>query len=324
MRIVLLITGGILLALCLAGCSGAGAPASQVSGAGVQSLATDQLSAVALVRDWSRLLYTQQESPPVFHWKIFPDNSSHIWGTESDGGVFTFFQQVGGQGSGSLQWPSGESCHYYWSAPVFTASTDTQVSHINFGDGARFDFSMVLAFTAAGYPQTWEGSAQLADGRTARFNLTRLQPGPGVPGQDLLVIRLPDGSVLRLKIPTQSTQSSSFWPIYASGADGSFTTGSHRLTFHLSGSGSQWDNWRFTTSAGARGSFSLNADFSGAGTISQGSALSGSLQWTPDTSGSLSLLGSATAAVSPSAVARAFEINRWISHVAQLGPCPEY
>jgi hypothetical protein len=307
----------------LAGCSGAGAPASQVSGAPVQSLATDQLSAVTLVSSWSRLLYAQMTTPTVNNTKFFLNGANRNWGTESDGGVFDFYEQKSGQQSGSITWPDGMSVHFYWSAPVITAAAYTYVGHTKFSDGTRFDFSLI-SNTNAPYPQNWEGSAHLANGQTARFTLNRIEPDSGAPSFDTLGVRLPDGSALHLTVPTQTTASSLFWPTYTSGADGSLVAGSEHLNFHLSGNATQWDKWQFSTTAGAHGSFALNSDFSGAGTLRQGAGLSGSLQWNANALGSLSLLGAAATAVSPSAAAQAFDIDRWLTNAALLGPSPEY
>ena len=109
------------------------------------------------------------------------------------------------------------------------------------------------------------------------------------------------------------------------GAEGRFTSAAgEQQTFLVAGQHQVWDRWDFTTPEGTSGSFTLGGDFRGGGLITRGDRTVGALNWPATGDGYLSLLDTGTSAISPSSAARDFQIDRWVSSIAALGPAPFY
>lgn len=187
-------------------------------------------------------------------------------------------------------------------------------------DGTRLEYNLSVDYAPEDMPQTWAGSATLADGRGMGFVLNR-----SVDGEDHLVLALPDGSRLEVGVPLTTVLGAAYWPRFADGASGAFRGASGaELNFTLSGGGQRWDRWEFTCSDGTEGAFTLGADFGGSGQLTSGETIVGALGWLPTGSGTLDLVAAASAEVVPSAAARDFQIDRWVSTIAAMGPAPMY
>jgi hypothetical protein len=145
--------------------------------------------------------------------------------------------------------------------------------------------------------------------------------------EDLLTLNLPDGSSLEMTVPLARLARQPNQPVYSSGGEGTFKDAAGvTLKLHFNGSADHWKHWGFTATGGMAGSFSLAQGVSGggAGLVTQGGKLAGTLSWLANGKGTLSLLGATVAQLTPSAAAFDFETDRWIHNLGLLGPGPEY
>ncbi len=334
----LLLLGVLGVGLIIMGCSGAGVPATQVRGASLQTLAEDNLSAVLLVRSWFNMLHTKSpglaaaavrpcaECTPVDNTEYFPDGSSRSRGTWSDCGEYDYIIEADWAGHGSAHWPDGRSQEILWSAPVFEGDTYRCTLDERFGDGTRFVFEQTVDSGLPEVPQTWKGTATLADGRTMNFVLNRTQQAY-TPGEDHIVLSLPDGSSLEVRVPLISVVGALFWPMFDQGARGTFTApGGATCGFVMTGDPAtdRWTRWGLTASDGTTGNFTFEEGLSAGGQLRKGSEVVGTLRWDDSMQGSLDLLSAAAQAVGPSRAARDFAVDRWFSNAAALGPAPMY
>ncbi len=316
---------GILAAVLFsAGCSGPGVTAASVRGASVQEVAADHLSAVLLVKSWFKILYQKQteggDCEPTFNFEDLPDGSFRMWGTNSDCSEYDWIIRPDESGTGTLRWADGSSLTMTWGVPVWVGGVVTQDVEEVYGDGARIAYTVTADFDAAGTPQTWDGTATLPDGRAMTFLLKRVDEV-----EDDLTLALPDGSQLEVRLALTWAPGAPFWPVFSEGANGTFTAPSgNRLDFQLSAEGERWDRWRFASSDGYEGAFTLGQDMDGSGQLTKGGRIVGALRWLPTGSGTLELVAAASAEVVPSAAARDFQIDQWVSTVAAMGPAPMY
>lgn len=326
----LALAGAMLAALLIGGCSGAGVPADRVRQAGVQSTAEDHVTAVLLVKGWFSILHEKGSEPtnggpppgPAFQMEFLPDGSMHFWGTFSDGSAdCDYLQRPDQSGTGTQTRPDGKTMTITWDVPIITGTTQTQHMEQTFWDGTRFDYTQHVDFSVVGSAQVWDGAAVLADGRAMQFVLNRTWNVA-----DHLELAPPDGSHLQVRVPlTSGVEGSMYWPVFSAGAEGSFTAPSGaQQEFKLTGQGQRWDRWEFTASEGTAGAFTLGEDFDGSGQLKKGGKTIGALRWLPTAFGTLDLLAAASAEVTPSAAAQDFQIDRWVSSIAGMGPMPMY
>lgn len=322
---------GVMVLGC-GGCSGVGTPAEQVRGAGIQATATDHLAAVLLVKSWFSVLYPEvggvaptavkaTECAPEINSVEMPDGSTHYWGTNSDCSTFDYLTQPDGSGSGTQTAAGGGTTTLSWSAPVFEGMLLTQTITQLAPDGTRLHYSLTQDFGLLEAPATWDGAITLTDGRTMQFVLDCAQ---GI--SDHLRLSPGDGSHLEVEVPMELIPEVGHdAPRYAAGARGAFTsTVGRTLEFTITGSGSRWDRWAFTASDGSTGAFALGPSMAGSGELRKEGSIIGALQWPATAVGTLYILAAGSEEVTPSAAARAFQIDRWISTIAALGPAPMY
>jgi hypothetical protein len=329
MKVALLLTGFALTAALLAGCSGAGAPASQITGASVQALATDQLSAVVLARSWDRFLYARPGTGTQTENDRFTATTWYLNGDLSDGGHYRYAVSLTDySGTGRITWHDGMFTTLTWGVSVPSGPTNsihtTQVQQ-TFEGGQSLNYADVTDFSnPAQTKETWQGTGTLKDGSSMNFVVTRLLPAPN--GQDQIVVTLPTGDKFQLQVSTELHTGGSgvAFPVYSAGAQGSVQSGAANLAFSLSGHAGAWDRWAFTAGSGWTGAFTLGSDYSGGGNLSQGGALEGAMHWDATGKGTLTQLGTAASGVTPSAAALAFEINTWLHNAAAMGPMPLY
>lgn len=339
LRTELLLLGVLGVGLLIMGCSGAGVPAPQVRGASLQALAQDNLSAVLLVRSWFNMLHTKSpglgvagvrpcaECSPVDNTEFLPDGSMHSQGTLSDCGEYDYTMAADGAGRGWIRWPDGRRQDLTWGVPEFVGSVFRNTLDERFSDGTRFVFEQAIDFGPPEVPQTWTGTGTLADGRTMNFTLTRTQETLAKPGEDRLTLSLSEGSSLEVRVPLVSVFGAMFWPLFAQGAQGTFTDpGGVTTRFVMKGDKAteRWTEWGSTAPDGTRGLFTFTDGLSASGQLRKDSQVLGTLRWDAAAQGVLDLLGAATQQVGPSRAARDFAMDRWFSNAAALGPAPMY
>lgn len=352
MRRILVALAAGLLAACLSGCSGSGVPADRARAASVQTVSEHNLSSLLTTKGWFAILHqrvvytdaarvampaalqrakgparniaTQQGGPIEYHEEPIPGEPGgyHYWGTQSDGTTYDYLWHADGTGSGTNTRPDGRTMHTEWDAATW--SDDGMELWVTMRettwDGAHLDYVSHVSFRSDNTPQDWIGTARLADGRTMAFQFYRT-----FMGEDHLILAFPDGSKLDLRVPLTAVEGAAYWPIFSQGATGTFTGADGVvLQIKMTGAGERWDHLEFTAPDGTTGAFTLAEDFSGTGTISRNGQTTATLHWSNSFDGVLDLLSASTTPITPSAAARNFQIDRWISTIAAMGPAPMY
>lgn len=304
----------------LAGCSGAGAPATEAAGASLRSFATDNLDALSLFAEWTKMLYPKAAGSLNLNGpEMQSDGSQRFWGTTSDGGDYEWFWMLDGSGRGSISWPGG--LRFTQMADPVVWSTDHKHSEEHFintyPDGGRLECRIVADYGSVTV-STWRGAVDIPGHQMLTFELRRLWPG-----SDELMVWLEDGRVLQLTVPLKRQQGEGFPPAYARGASGSLgIVGERVITFSACGT-SSWDKW--TVNSGSySGEFTLGENWASAGQLRDGDVPAGALRWTSDFSGILDQLNVGQAQVVPSAAALDALIRRWCENVNSLQPMPMY
>ena len=316
----------------LPGCSGPGVVAGRAGDPGVISTAEAHLSAVLLLRGWLNILYHREEDKQgcqsTWQSEELADGSTHIWGTNSDCTQFDYVVAADQSGAGTVLHPDGGTDTMAWTAPVWDGPVLSQDIRQDLRDGVHLQYTWMMDISQPGATvQTWDGSAALSDGRTMTFVLGR----GGASNEDRLTLQLPDGSRLDVQVPLTAVPGALFWPVFSEGAQGTFMPvggdkqpGVGALDFRITGTQDRWDRWQFTSSAGIEGSFALGEGFEGTGEMNRGGQLLGALRWQQSVVGVLDQVTARAAEVSPSAAARDFQVDRWFTTIAAMGPSPLY
>ena len=317
---VVVVALGMMLA---AGCSGPGVDVARVQSADLQDLAANNVSAVVLVRSWLNVLYAEEHKQGgcerISESEWLPDGNIHMWGTNSDCSTYDYVWSPWGWGSGAITYPDGVTCELSWSAPHVDGDLVTQDIHQTFHDGTQMDYTSGGVFGS--HANTREGTAVLADDRSMGFCHTRNRAG----ADDLLQLDLPDGSSLRMHVPFGGRFQDGYRPHFDQGAAGSFTGASgSRLDFDVSGTGDRSETWRMRGPDGSEGTFALSEDFEGTGRLERDGRVAAALRWQADGDGILDMVGAGSAEVTPSAAARDFQVDRWVSTITAMGPAPMY
>jgi len=316
---LLVLLGAVTLTL--AGCSGVGQTAAQVRGDPVRTAAADHVTAVLLVKSWFAILQPEPAgggcSLEVF-WEPGPGSSTRLTGRLSDCTTYEYLIQIDGSGTGTQTRLDGKTSSLTWTAPVWNDVVASQHIKQTLWDAEELEFDWSMDYGSAGSPQTWDGQAILPDGRAMTFLLDRVQDSA-----DELRLVLSDGSQLYARVPL--TGGVLQLPAYEQGATGSYTSaGGAVQEFSISGASGRWDGWTFTTAAGIEGSFLLGLGFIGNGQLNSADALLGALSWQTAEGGTLALLGASASDVVPSAAALDFQVDRWVTTIAAMGPSPTY
>ena len=313
-----------MAALLAAGCSGPGVDIAAIQPVGLQTIASDHISAVVLLKSWLNILYPSADGAgpcePERHYERNPDGSIHFWGTNSDCSVYDHTTQADGSGQGTITFSDGSVAHFTWSAVTIVNGVMSQDVHQEFPDGVTLDFTFSIDPNPPDYGQSWTGSALMAKGQQMDYTMVRLPDKV-----DHLHVDLPDGSALDVRIPLTTAPGVRYWPIFDPGASGHFNApGGERLDFALSGEDDYWSHWTFDTADGTSGVFELDEDFGGAGNLTRDGSVMAALLWQQDGTGTLSLVDAGAVDVTPSAAACDFQIDRWVASIAAMGPAPMY
>jgi hypothetical protein len=323
-----------VVAALLGGCSGAGAPARNLGEVSLQSLAADQLSAIAQFSAWCGVLYKKSDGEVnITDFEDLGDGAFRLAGTNSDGSAFEYFYDVpnseGNQaGHGTLSWPATDTspariAATRWSAETRVGDISSQSITDLYTDGAELTCDLQWDHSATPWLQEWNGTAKTPTGTAMSFHMDRRQSM-----RDILKVTLPDGSRLEMTIPQQEVTGAPYWPDWTAGATGTFRNASgHEFSFKAVGSPTSetWTEWQLEDGCGVTGTFTLRNGFAGSGQFKRDGTMQAALSWAAGSwQGSLDLLGSGSQAVSPSAAARDFQIQNWISNANLLSPAPMY
>ncbi len=329
-----MIAAGVSCVL-LCGCSGVGVPPEEVRGGSIQAAAGDHLSAALLVRSWLNVLYgsggasaAASRREPVgstsFDFEVLPDGTLHAWGALEDGSVFDQWSYPSGAGSWRQDWPDHTSMTSEWDAPTVTDISYAVSVREKRRDGTRLDYAYCMTFGLDGDTHRWDGEAILSDLRRMHYSVLRSSD------EDQVVVALADGSDLNMRVPIGYVQTVGLELDYAEGLAGAFRAADGATqTFRVTGERGTWTQWEFAGSGGVDGRFVLGENLAGSGQLLQGGTVVGAFRWQaeagrvpPTFMGVLDLFSVAAPAVAPSAAARDFQIDRWVSSISELGPHP--
>jgi hypothetical protein len=311
----------------LLGCSGAGAPVAKVRGDALTASATDHLSALVLVRSWFHILDLESadtdsggtdDTEPHYDVENGADGSMHMWGTTSDGLTFDYVFAADGSGSGWRKLADGRRTDMTWTAPVDDGVHITYNMTEAFWDGTVVSYAFDMTPYTTPLVVIYDGTLRLSDGQSMKFKYIDTQPVSQV-----VELTLPDGSSLKLSVPLHLIWGVGAPPDYATGATGTFKAADGTVqTFKMTGASDTWDRWQFSGDGGLTGDFSLSGDMSGTGQILRDGKLAAALRWPTSAVGTLDIVAASSVEVNPSAMARNFQLDRWISTIGAMGPSP--
>jgi len=309
-------------AVLLAGCSGTGAPPADVRGASVQTLASDQVSAASLMRDWLKQLYVKRG--PLVPGEVHNHEGDHYWGVTATGAVYDYHMADDGSGSGTWTYPGDLVETDTWTAGTFNAAYTRvfQDAVMEFSNGFKMQVHWMMDLTSPYAAQTYKGKATVPSGQTMNFVWQRDDR------RDAVSITLPDHSNLKFGGPLTAVVGAASWPVFERGLTGTYTNaGGVAMGLKLTGSSAteQWTTWEMTAAEGMTASFALTPGLATAtGELRQNGAVAGNLRWDEARVGTLDLLGAGSQAVSPTAAARDFQMDRWVANSSWLAPIPSY
>lgn len=311
-----------LATIVLSGCSGAGSTVPEVQG-GVPAAASRVLSAFALVKSWTEMMYPEASEYRTYHSEhvaIGGRAATREWGVLSDGGryVYVVFDDDG-VFRGTIRW--GDTWVQTWcSKPEFSEDgTYTRAGELTWSSGARLHWSQVANSTKPTFPQVITGTAVTPDKQRMTYEWHREQDAA-----DEVSASLPDGSALHLQCPTHFV-GAQHRPLYGPGLTGTYQSGAASVALKLSGTGAGWDSWATTETGGLAGSFALDSSMAASGALRTAAGeTAGLLRWTTTEVATLDLLGAGEVAVTPSAAALKCQITSWVGNAALLGPSPLY
>ena len=310
----------------LVGCSGAGTPAAPGDLAALRMLAADHVSAVLLLSQWLPLLYPPPEPPgrcsPSFvilpPQPGDPSGSMRFYITLSDCTEVSGFQLADHSGHERVLRPDGLKRRMTWSAPRLVDAWKTQDVTQTFWDGTRMEYENGYDTTSPVYDHYYRGSLTRSDGQAMDFSHDRNL------NRDRLTLALVDRSELTLEVPLHSTPAEVYWPAFTRPAQGAYA-GSRSGGFSLNMRGQRGAGWKRLATAtpdGISGDFALGPDLSGAGRFRRGSEVLAAFRWDATGAGRLDPILGPSSPASPSSAARDLAIDRWIQHLADLGPFP--
>lgn len=300
----------------VAGCSGAGVSAVDLSGAEIQTLGTDQMTILVLVRGWLKVMYPEPTSgtPQVeFEWL---DDGYRMYGVDSLGHPFDYFGAWDGSGHGTWQTADGQPVSGYWDAPTGD-TVHVQHMHYEYSDMTleftnTVDFGNMVGNFA---PGTWEGTQTMQDGRVLAFRWHS-----NAADAETLSLDLPAAGLrLEITVPVAFVKDYGFRPLPASQVLGTAQAPGGAMTFRLSGTNGVWEKLRVTRGQ-TTGAFTLSGDMAGAGRFEEDGHVTAVMNWPDSLVARLDLTSLATVEVTPVAAARDLAIDRWITSLAGLSP----
>jgi hypothetical protein len=292
-----------------------------------------QVAAAVYIQHWSQILWgmvtsqTGTEEPsfgdPVFN----ADGSVSQSFTTADGteAVLTAFED----GSVRLEivLPDGTTQTVLQSVPVFDGVSRTTTDwHVTSSKGLSVDYTSIVddrgtIFDISDDTTELTGSAVLPGGITQTFSVLTADGTTAVQAEQS------DGSTFGLTVPLASPMF--MHPDPSQSAIGSFTDPGFAMDFVLASTPKYPSRWAALLSdlgGGLTGAFSLNADFSGFGQLTDGGTpgdeLAALVSWTQDGESEVYLLDGQSRSVGPAGAALDYLEHRWLTLTALLAPAP--
>jgi hypothetical protein len=324
----------IVGSLCAAGCSGGGGSGGR--GVATQTVATDHVASVLLVRAWVGVIYNREIfGPPGCQPSVSPPVS------HADGSVTKAYHnsdcssadvRVNRDGSMVIQMVTEDgNRQVIRTQPSTPVSRDApgSVRH-EFDDGTVVGYQTLV--NDGGTPDDHADDHVRADGQFVpvhgarqQFQFER-QPDPNKPLVDQLNANIAGGGGLKMQFPV-TLRPSAGTDLFTSGPleprldlsraiQGTYNApGGDRLAFKMEGF-----HWTLTASGGITGSFQLQQGLEGAGNLSQNGRLVATVAWDRDGKGTVTVLNGDVWTIGPSAAALDFLNHRWRLLLPALGP----
>ncbi|MBM3498639.1 MAG: hypothetical protein FJX74_08190 [Armatimonadetes bacterium] len=317
----------LLSVVTLGGCSGAGAPARSARLGTLEAVARDHLTALLHVKRWLAILYPTPPKNPcqtsaqrLKRQPGDPPGSTRMRLRLSDCTEIDVFQLADGSGSQEVTFPDGQQKTVRWGVARREPGWVKQDVDETLWDGHRLRYEVGISTAGAPYDRYEEGRATLADGHSMQFRHDRNL------NRDAVDLQPNNGSELRFEVPLQSVAGAPFRPVHETGIAGALSHGAgYTHTFAVLGTDAEgWTNWALSAPDGITGSFRLDGELAGSGTLSERGKLVALLTWSADGQGTLTPIGGPDVEVGASAAARAFQVDQWIRNIAALGPSPMY
>jgi len=292
-----------------------------------------QVAAAVHIQHWSQILWgmvtsqTGTEEPsfgdPVFN----SDGSVSQSFTTADGteAVLTAFED--GSVRLEIALPDGTTQTVSQSVPVFDGVSRTTTDwSVTASDGLAVDYTSIVddrgtIFDISDDTTELTGSAVLPGAITQTFGVVT------AGGTTLVQAEQSDGSTFTLTVPLAPPMF--MHPDPSQSAVGRFTDPSFDMDFVLASTPKYPSRWAALLSdmgGGLTGAFSLNADFSGFGQLTEsgtpGDELSALVSWTQDGESVVYLLDGQSRSVGPAGAALDYLEHRWLTLTALLAPAP--
>jgi hypothetical protein len=316
--LILLIAAGA--GALLAGCSGAGAPVQELRGGATQALAQDTLTAMALVSDWVKIIYTARPAGTYRREEVTVDGARFLVTYSTYGSVAESVQRV------NLEDNSWTEVITYHGEPeqvlsgsagplVENGNGNTQSGEWQYPGGQRRTWLKRNDFgTGQGAVTTVTGDAFTKSGTSMSYRWER-RPKT----EDSLSVTLPDRTTFAWHVRLTGSNR----PRREQGVRGRLTPAvGNGLTFRLSGVAEKWDLFAVTAGQDLSGNFTIVDDMAGSGSFEIGQETVGQLRWDHEMQGTLDLFEGTQETVWPTASALNFQMRNWIDDVAGLGPFP--
>jgi hypothetical protein len=334
--VVIVLVVALAAGMLLGGCGGAGKPAAQVASASLEQIAQDHLTAVLLVRTWTRILYIfsppEQASDTTYEYWDPPQNTQakHAHITYPSGAVDDIYWNQDGSGHATYV-KNGQTSTFTWGVPVVVDTpppTHTQAVTITetYPDGLTLNYVAFTDLTDANIAiQDKQGTMTLPGNRVLQFHY---HSANGIfAGTDDYTLQLPNGGAsLHVTVPTvYDFDLGAYVPAPQSQLHGVLTpSGIQPGQIQVTGASGVWGAWNYTTADGTKGTFNLGTDMAGGGNFVRDGSVVGVLNWDGNIVGTLSQTGVGSEEVNPAAAARDFEVDRWLAGVSRLSPAPAF
>jgi hypothetical protein len=259
---------------------------------------------------------------PVFN----PDGSVSQSFTTADGTEATLTAFEDGSVRLEIVLPDGTTQTVLQSVPVFDGVSRTTTDwNVTASDGLVVDYTSIVddrgtIFDISDDTTELTGSAVLPGGVTQTFSVLTADGTTAVQAEQS------DGSTFTL---TALLASPMFMhPDPAQSTVGRFTDPSFTMDFVLTSTPKYPSRWAALLSdmgGGLTGAFSLNADFSGFGQLTDGTPdgeLAALVSWTQDGESEVYLLDGQSRSVGPAGAALDYLEHRWLTLTALLAPAP--
>jgi hypothetical protein len=292
-----------------------------------------QVAAAVHIQHWSQILWgmvtsqTGTEEPSFGDPVSNPDGSVSQSFTTADGTEATLTAFQDGSVRLEIVLPDGTTQTVSQSVSVFDGVSKTTTDwNVTASDGLVVDYTSVVddrgtIFDISDDTTELTGSAVLPGGITQTFSVVTADGTTAVQAEQS------DGSTFDLTAPLAAPMF--MHPDPSQSTVGSFTDPGFTMDFVLASTPKYPSRWAALLSdmgGGLTGAFSLNADFSGFGQLTESgtpdSELAALVSWMQDGESEVYLLDGQSRSVGPAGAALDYLEHRWLTLTALLAPAP--